>query len=136
MASDHNYFANGLLTHNCDDPHAVQKGESERVRSETVRWFKESMSNRLNRMEKSSIVVIMQRVHELDVSGVIIEDPQGMGYEHLCIPMRYEMDGPWSRSTKIGWRDPRTEEGELAWPERFPANVVDALERDLGPWAF
>ena len=94
------------------------------------------MSNRLNHMEKSSIVVIMQRVHELDVSGVIIEDPQGMGYEHLCIPMRYEMDGPWSRSTKIGWRDPRTEEGELAWPERFPANVVDALERDLGPWAF
>ena len=120
----------------CDDPHAVQKGESERVRSETVRWFKESMSNRLNHMEKSAIVVIMQRVHELDVSGVIIEDSQGMGYEHLCIPMRFESDGPWAKSTKIGWEDFRKTDGELAWPERFPEKVVDDLERDLGPFGF
>jgi predicted phage terminase large subunit-like protein len=87
-------------------------------------------------MEKSAIVVIMQRVHELDIAGAIIEDAQGMGYEHLCIPMRYEVDGPWAKSTSIGWEDPRKIDGELAWPERFPAQVVDNLERDLGPWAF
>ena len=120
----------------CDDPHNVVEGESERVRSETVRWFKESMSTRLNHMEKSSIVVIMQRIHELDVAGAIIEDAEGRGYEHLCIPMRYEIDGPWSKSTKIGWEDPRRIDGELAWSERFPAQVVDNLERDLGPYAF
>jgi len=119
-----------------DDPHNIVEGESERVRGETVRWFKESMSNRLNHMEKSAIVVIMQRVHELDVAGSIIEDPEGMGYEHLCIPMRYEEDGPWAKATKVGWEDPRKKDGELAWPERFPGQVVDNLERDLGPWAF
>jgi len=120
----------------CDDPHNAIQGESERVRNETVRWFKESMSNRLNDMEKSSIIVVHQRLHELDVAGSIIEDSQGMGYEHLCIPMRYESDGPWAKSTSIGWEDPRTVDGELAWPERFPAKVVDDLERDLGPFGF
>ena len=74
--------------------------------------------------------------HNCDIAGSIIEDAQGMGYEHLCIPMRYEIDGPWAKSTKIGWHDPRTIDGELAWPERFPEKVVDNLERDLGPYAF
>ena len=72
-----------------DDPHNVKEGESEAVRGETVRWFRESLSNRLNSMEQSAIVVIMQRVHEADVSGTIIENGFA-DYVHLMIPMEYD----------------------------------------------
>jgi len=37
---------------------------------------------------------------------------------------------------EIKWEDPRTEDDELAWPERFPDAVCDGLERDKGPYAW
>lgn len=113
-----------------DDPHNVKESESDVVRQETVRWFREGMSNRLNDMEKSAICIIMQRVHENDVSGAAIE----MGdYEHLMIPM--EWDGR-RYQTSIGWTDPREDDGELAWEERFSAKTVNGLKTVLGPYGY
>ena len=103
-----------------DDPHNVKDTESDIVRNGIVRWFRESMSNRLNN-ETDAIVVIMQRVHEDDVSGNIIADTEGLGYTQLRVPMEYLENDPCSRPTSIGWTDPRTTTGELAWPERYSA---------------
>jgi predicted phage terminase large subunit-like protein len=115
-----------------DDPHSVKESESDAVRGETVRWFREALSNRLNDMERSAIIVIMQRVHEADVSGTILSE--GLGYTHLMIPMEY--DPGRHCSTSIGWTDPRSEDRELAWPERFPPPVVAELQSSLGPYAY
>jgi predicted phage terminase large subunit-like protein len=115
-----------------DDPHNIKDGESEVIRSETVRWFKEALSNRLNDMEKSAIVVIMQRVHESDVSGAILENELN-DYVHLMIPMEYD---PARHCVTPIWEDPRSEEGELAWPERFPPEVVLSLKSTVGPYAY
>jgi predicted phage terminase large subunit-like protein len=53
-------------------------------------------------------------------------------YVHLCIPMRFE---PAFRcTTSIGWTDPRTEEGELMFPERFGEVQVTELEQTLGTY--
>jgi len=115
-----------------DDPHNIKEAESEAVRTETVRWFKEGMLNRLNDIEADAIVVVMQRVHEADVSGAILTG--AMDYVHLMIPMEFD---PGRRcETDIGWSDPREDEGELAWPGRFPAHVVEQLQNDLGPYAY
>ena len=118
-----------------DDPHNAVQGESERVRSETVRWFRESLSSRLNDMKKSAIIVVHQRIHEEDVAGSIIADKEGMDYERLIIPMRWETDYAFDTKTCLGYEDPRTKDGELAWPERFPDDEVSKLERNLGPFA-
>lgn len=115
-----------------DDPHNVKEGESEAVRSETVRWVREGMSNRLNDMQNGVIVVIMQRVHEEDVSGALLDDD--LGYVHLMIPMEYD---PGRRcGTAIGWEDWRSEDGELAWKERFTPKTVAEIKRTLGPYAY
>ena len=72
----------------------------------------------------------MQRLHEKDVSGVILE--MDLPYVHLCIPMRFD---PAHRcTTSIGWTDPRTEAGELMFPERFGEAQVKELERTLGSY--
>jgi predicted phage terminase large subunit-like protein len=106
-----------------DDPHNIKEGESQVIREETVRWFREAMSNRLNHMTKSVIIVIMQRVHEDDVSGTILSE--GLPYDHLGIPLFYEPGrfGP----TSIGWLDPRAEDGENYWPERVPPQAVEEI---------
>lgn len=115
----------------CDDIHNIREGESEKVRSGTVRWVKEGMSNRLNDMTKDAIIGIGQRVHEDDASAAMLESGS---YTHLCVPM--EFDPSRICRTSIGWEDPRTEHGELAWPERFPPAVVSELKRTVGPYAW
>lgn len=112
-----------------DDPHDVSKAESDAKRSEAVQWFIESAQTRLNSLRDSSIIVVMQRVHEEDVTATAIE----MGYEHLCVPMRW--DESMRKTTSIGWTDPRTKDGELMWEERFPKLELDTLEANMGAYA-
>jgi predicted phage terminase large subunit-like protein len=115
-----------------DDPHSISEGESDKVRAETVRQFREAISNRLNDIDRSAIIVIMQRVHEDDVSGTIIDN--SLGYVHLCILAEYE-EGRHC-TTSIGWSDPRSRDGELFWPERFSRGALNALKREIGEYAW
>jgi hypothetical protein len=117
-----------------DDPHNVTKVESQTEREKTVRFFRESMSNRLND-DNSAIVIIMQRLHEEDVSGNILS--READYCHLMIPMRFEpmiypvsADGmriedpetgePFT-GNELGWIDPRAldENGDLMSPQEI-----------------
>lgn len=112
-----------------DDPHSTQTAESEAERTRTVRQFQEGAINRLNDQNRSALVVIMQRLHSLDVSAAILKS--GMGFEHLCLPMEFE---PERRcTTSIGFTDPRSYDGELLDPVRFPREVI---ERDFKPYAY
>ncbi len=115
-----------------DDPHHVHQAESDTIRDNTVRWFEESMSNRLNSLRDSAIVVIMQRVHEQDVSGAIMTG-HASEYCHLIIPMEYEEDRHFSHLP--GYADPRTRDGELAWPERFGAEELANFKKRSYLWS-
>src|SRR5690606_24299880 len=87
----HCFFANGLLVHNCiiwDDPHSAEGANSPAEREEAVRIFKETLPTRLVEPKTSAIVIVMQRLHELDVSGEILSGDYG--YEHLMLPMEFE----------------------------------------------
>lgn len=66
-------------------------------------------------------VVIMQRLHEADLAGRMIDEG---GYRLLRLPARYERD----QHSEGDWR---TEEGELLWPERFPEEAVALTEGRL-----
>jgi predicted phage terminase large subunit-like protein len=115
-----------------DDPHDVHKSESDVVRTDTVRWFRETITDRLNNLDDSAIIIIMQRVHQSDISGFILE--QGWEYCHLMVPMEFEAGRqPFN---PLGWVDPRSEDGELAWPERFSPEAVANIEREKGSFAY
>ncbi len=70
----------------------------------------------------------MQRCHQRDLSGHVVE--QG-GWEYLRLPAEYEVG---SRVTSTGWTDPRTEVGELLWPERSGRTEIESLKRSLGSY--
>jgi len=107
-----------------DDPHSTQSAESDQRREEVRYWFAETLPTRLNDLEKSSIIVIMQRLHARDISGLILAND--LGYEHLCLPMEFEVDHPF---TSTRFQDPRSEHGDLLWPERFSRKSVDELKK-------
>lgn len=114
-----------------DDPHSVEAALSDQKRAVALRVFQETLPTRLNDPEESAIVVVMQRIHEKDVSGFILEGDYG--YEHLMLPMEFEPDRKCI--TSIGFEDPRTEEGELLFPERFPRHVVERDKKVMGSMA-
>lgn len=114
-----------------DDPHNVLKAESASDRATTLRWTREAFSTRRNPgVMEPVFCVVMQRVHQQDVSGYFLEEG---GWEHLCLPMEYEGS---KKTTSIGWSDPRTEVGENLWPERWdnPAGkrALAGLKKTLG----
>ena len=124
-----------------DDPNNPMEVESEDVRHTVKIWFTEVLPDRLNDQAKSAIVVIQQRTHEDDVSGIAIS--REMGYTHLMIPMLHDVKrhcvtviGVDEQDQEVKWEDPRSEDDELVWPERFPAEIVEELRRDKGEYAF
>ena len=130
----HTFYAgerNSILIANCDDPHSVEGAASEAMRNSTKEWFLEAVPTRLNNPKKSVIVVIKQRLHEEDVSGIILE--RNLGYEHLMLPM--EFDPNRKCVTSIGFEDPRSEDGELLFQKRFPRDVVERDKLVMGPYA-
>jgi predicted phage terminase large subunit-like protein len=110
-----------------DDPISADNANSAAKLEAAKIAFTETLPTRVN-SEKSAIVVIMQRLNEKDTSGVILE--MGLPYVHLYIPMRFEKSNRCV--TSIGWQDPRTEDGELMFPERFAEEQVKELEKTLG----
>lgn len=115
-------------THVVDDPidpqgSAMPSGaELDRV----LEWHHKTMSTRFRDHATKARVLVMQRLHERDLAAEMIRQ----GATVLCLPMRYESRHPYRYA-----KDPRTHDGELLAPERYPEAVVVALEtHQLGPY--
>ena len=74
----------------CDDPHKVDEVHSDAVRKAALDRWDVVMSTRVNDPKTSAKVVVMQRCHQQDLSGHLLE--QG-GWEHLSLPAEYEGPG-------------------------------------------
>ena len=114
-----------------DDANDASEANSDAMIATTNDYWDQTLSSRLNDQKTGAYVVVQQRLGEDDLSGHILEQNRGE-WTHLCLPMRYEPER--SFVTVTGWEDPRTEPGELLWPERFGEPEVSALERILGPY--
>jgi predicted phage terminase large subunit-like protein len=111
-----------------DDPLKAEDASSETKRKGANEWFDQTWSTRLNDPVRSTQVVIMQRLHEQDLTGHLL----GRGdWEHLCLPGQFEPSHPF-----VWPDDPRTVEGESLDPERFPPSRLAELKRDLGAYGF
>jgi predicted phage terminase large subunit-like protein len=115
-----------------DDPNAANDIESEATTQTTIDWWTTTMPTRVND-EESAFIIIQQRLGEDDLTGHILEF-ESEGWTHLCLPGRYEPER--SFPTSIGWKDPRTEPGQLLWPERFTEEYLKRLEKSMGPYTF
>lgn len=112
--------------HLIDDPHDPHGVASAAELERTLAWHRETMPTRFRNPQKPRRILVMQRLHERDLTAEMIRE----GATVLCLPMRYERAHPHRYA-----KDWRTVDGELLVPERYPAEALATLESRLGPRA-
>lgn len=115
-----------------DDPQKVKGVESEVQREGVIDWWDNEMASRGNDPKTVCKLVIMQRVHDNDLTGHLLGKTD-QTYEHLCIPFEYEKPKIVDMAPKIEkrFKDPRTKDGELLWKSRYDARAVRDLKASL-----
>jgi len=114
-----------------DDPHSVDQAESDTERQGAIEWFNGAMSTRVNDFASGHRVVIMQRLHEADLTGDLVAKG---GWDCLCLPAEFE---PERRCrTSIGYTDPRQQAGALLWPAKVSQEDLNRLKVELGSYRY
>jgi len=127
-----------------DDPHSTDDALSDTERQNVIDSYFGKVTSRLNDQAEGGILIIMQRIHGGDLVGEVVKKDgvwskrNPRGWVWLVLPMRYELDersrkkaGIVNPASALGYVDPRTEPGELLWPDRFPESAVAKLQSDL-----
>lgn len=114
-----------------DDPHDVGEIYSELSREKVKFWHDKVLSSRINNPKKNAKVLIMQRLHEDDLTGHILKKHPDC--DRLILPGRYNPDREPElvSKTRLQFEDPRTEKGALLWPERWDDKSFKELEDSL-----
>lgn len=112
-----------------DDPHNAIDVRSPAAMLETHFWWDTSTAGRFKNPSRFLRVISAQRLSSLDLCAHVLDT--GGKVCHLKIPMKYKPSD--SYVTSIGWRDWRSAEDELAWPEFMSAEAVRSAEATLGP---
>jgi predicted phage terminase large subunit-like protein len=138
VEGNHNFFAGGLLVHNCillDDPDDAWLVYGEPARKE-VRGHWGALGNRVNSLEHSVRIIVQQRVHVEDLTAHVVAE-EGLwsranprGWLQLALAIEYD---PRRRaSTPLGWSDPRSVANDNMHPARFTSDVLASERRRLG----
>jgi predicted phage terminase large subunit-like protein len=90
VEGNHNFVLaqSGAIVSNCiiiDDPHKADEARSDVMRQNVIDWFQTTMESRTNSPD-TPIIVIMQRLHERDLAGWLIDGGNGEEWESLVLP--------------------------------------------------
>lgn len=138
VARNHNYFAQGILVHNCDDAHNVNEVESDLKRETAINTWDDTMGTRVDDEDTGAYIGIMQRTHKKDLTGHLLEKvrlKQIKHFVHLCLPARFEKGHPCPTRTPLKFKDPRKKEGEALDKGRWPSAKLDIREGRMTKWA-
>lgn len=65
-----------------DDPHKASEARSDTIRKSVIEWFQNTLESRTNSPD-TPIIVIMQRLHEEDLAGWLLDGGNGEQWEQL-----------------------------------------------------
>lgn len=86
-----------------DDPHKPDEARSDVIRQGVLDWFQNTLESRKN-APHTPIILIMQRLHEKDLAGWLLDGGNGEKWEHVCLPAEQE-DGTALWPEKHTWDD-------------------------------
>src|SRR5436309_2464048 len=78
-----------------DDPVSADQAVSDAERTTANTWIDATLRSRLNDPAKGAIIVVMQRLHELDATGFLLEQEPGV-WTHVRIPLVADEDETWT----------------------------------------
>jgi hypothetical protein len=115
----HNFTVeSGLVVKNCiiiDDPHKADEARSDVIRQGVIDWFQNTLESRKN-SPSTPIILIMQRLHERDLAGWLLDGGNGETWEHVCLPAI-------------------TPDGAALWPEKHSLEDLRRMEK-AAPYVF
>lgn len=133
-------FGGGLIM--IDDPVKNRAEAESRVRRDNAwDWFSDDIYTRLE--PKASVILIQTRWHEDDLAGRLLKRMAGGGdqWEVVSLPALADtgtMGGPPVPDEPSGLQvDPLDRApGEALWPERFDAEYLNNVRRQMGSYSF
>jgi len=104
-----------------NDQMAMSPNEREKLWA----WYQGTLRTRLE--PGGSIILIMQRWHEDDIAGRLLEAAEGSGenWEYIRLPAIAEEDDPLGRV-----------EGEALWPEKIPLEELAMSRQAVGEYVW
>jgi phage terminase large subunit-like protein len=111
-----------------DDPQNPLQANSETEREATIAFFKNTLQSRLNDPKTGVFIVVMQRLHEKDLTGHILAED--LGYTHLCLPA--EAPQRTIITFPVSGREVIREEGDILNPQRFDKETLASLKKSMG----
>ncbi len=108
-----------------DDPHNPTQINSKKIKHRAIEWFEQTFVTRLNDRKNGVIVVVMQRLHEEDLSSQLLSCG---GWELLKIPMV----APQNIAYNIGTKNYAFQQGEILNSKRDSFEFVAKIEKDMG----
>ena len=117
-----------------DDPLNPEQAISQVEREAVNLRFDTTFRSRINDPATGVKIIIMQRLHELDLTGHVLAR-ESSRWKHISLPAIAEEDEkPWQLSN--GTHLPARKPGDLLWPERLPQSFLDSQRVGMGSWAF
>ena len=113
-----------------DDPLKAEDGASESARTRVINWYDGTLSTRLNDKERGVIILVMQRLHQEDLAGLVIE--RG-GWHQLNLPAIATDD----QAVPIGPLElHHRQAGSILHPERESAETLEEIKTGIGSLQF
>jgi predicted phage terminase large subunit-like protein len=116
-----------------DDPLKPDDAMSATKRTAVNEWYDNSLLSRLNDKERGVIIIVMQRLHQDDLVGHVLERN---GWEVVSFPAIAEEDETVSFENVFGVRKFQRKEGEALHPERESLETLDAIRKTIGEYNF
>jgi len=116
-----------------DDPLKADEAWSDVRRNAVNEWFDASLVSRLNDKEKGAIIIVMQRLHENDLIGHVMETG---GFELLSFAALAERDERYDVVTPYGPRLFGRRQDAALHPERESQATLARLKEQMGTPAF
>jgi len=98
-----------------DDPHKADEARSDVMRENVIDWFQNTLESRKNSPD-TPIILIMQRLHERDLAGWLLDGNNGEEWEHICLPAIQD-------------------DGTALWPEKHSIEKLREME-GAAPYVF
>jgi predicted phage terminase large subunit-like protein len=107
-----------------DDPHKPDEAASAVMRQNVIDWFQNTLESRKNDPTNTPIILIMQRLHEEDLSGWLLNGGNGEKWHHINLPALAEPGDILGR-----------EIDEPLWPEKHTTPMLKKMQ-SANPYVF
>jgi predicted phage terminase large subunit-like protein len=116
-----------------DDAMKPEDALSEVIRKKANDWFDSTLQSRLNNKETGAIIIIMQRLHQDDLVGHVLEQDN---WEVLSFPAIAEEDELHVIENAFGRKTVARKAGEALHPQRESIARLEAQKRSMNEYNF